>query len=153
MKIKIPSVLAVSILFFIISCGKGDSPRAVADSFLKAFHSQDFTAAKKYGTEDTGKLMDVMSGFSKMVQDSGQVQEIKYEIVSEKIQGDDAIVMYKEEGKDGEIPLNLLRVDGKWKVNMTKESLNGAEGGDTMEDVGATTTDSLADSPVTQENK
>jgi hypothetical protein len=87
--------------------------------------------------------MDVMAGFSKMVQDSAQVTEVKYEIVSEKIEGDNAVVMYKEEGKEGEIPLNLMRVDGKWKVNMTKESLNGAEGGDRM-DVGATNTDSTA---------
>ena len=81
--------------------------------------------------------------FQKMVQDSGQTAEVKYEIISEKIEGDNAVVMYKEEGKEGEIPLNLMRVDGKWKVNMTKESLNGAEGSDKM-DVGATNTDSLA---------
>ncbi|MFN8143085.1 MAG: DUF4878 domain-containing protein [Bacteroidia bacterium] len=143
MKIKITSVLAISVFILFFSCGKGDSPRAVADSFLKAFHEQDFEAAKKYGTEDTRKLMETMAGFSKMVQDSGQTAEVKYEIISEKIEGDNAVVMYKEEGKEGEIPLNLMRVDGKWKVNMTKESLNGAEGSDKM-DVGATNTDSLA---------
>ncbi|MBK6445540.1 MAG: DUF4878 domain-containing protein [Bacteroidetes bacterium] len=150
MKLKFQAVCTVIILFFVISCGKGDSPKAVADSFLKAFHSQDFAGARKYGTEDTGKLMDVMAGFSKMVQDSAQVTEVKYEIVSEKIEGDNAVVMYKEEGKEGEIPLNLMRVDGKWKVNMTKESLNGAEGGDRM-DVGATNTDSTA--AATEEKK
>lgn len=152
MKSKIKYLFAASLMLFIISCGKGDSPKAVADSFLKAFYSYDFQAAKKYGTEDTGKLMDMMAGFSKMVQDSAKTQELKFEIVSEKIEGDKAVVMYKEEGKEGEIPLNMMRVEGKWKVNMTKESLNGAEGGNTM-DVGATNTDSTSSTGADPEKK
>ncbi len=131
--------LCILSMFFMISCGGGDSPKAVAEMYLKAVGAYDFEAAKKYGTEDTGKLLDMMSGFSKMVPDSTK-SEKSFSIIDEKIDGEMAVVTYKEEGQDIEVPLSLMRVDGKWKVNMTKESINEAESGDVME-VGATQTD------------
>lgn len=143
MKKNILSVTAVAFLLLMAACGGGDSPKAVAEKFLKALNAYDFEGAKQYGTVDTGKLMDMMSGFAKMMPDSSRNTEIKFEITGEKIDADKAIVTYKEEGKEGEIPLSLVRVEGKWKVNMTKESLNDAEGGNTM-DVGATNTDTTS---------
>ncbi len=131
--------LLFSCILLLFSCSGGDSPKAVAEKYLNAIGSYDFEGAKKYGTEDTGKLLSMMSGFAKMVPDSSK-NEIKFVILDEKIDGDNAVVIYKEEGQDGEVPLSLLRAEGKWKVNMTKESMNEAESGNTM-DVGATLTD------------
>ncbi|HNQ61529.1 MAG TPA: DUF4878 domain-containing protein [Bacteroidia bacterium] len=139
MKIRAFKFLFLSTLLFLFSCSGGDSPKAVAEKYLKAIGSYDFDAAKKYGTEDTGKLLEMMSGFAKMVPDSTK-DDIRFTILEERIEGEKAVVVYKEEGEEAEVSLNLLKVEGKWKVNMTKESINEAESGNTM-DVGATQTD------------
>ncbi|TAH42985.1 MAG: DUF4878 domain-containing protein [Bacteroidetes bacterium] len=141
MKLLTTKSLLISCIFLLFSCTGGDSPKAVAEQYLKAIGQYDFDGAKKYGTEDTGKLLDVMSGFAKMAPDSTK-NEVSFVILDEKIEGEKAIVIYKEEGKESETSLNLLRIEGKWKVNMTKESMNDSETG-TM-DIGATQTDTLS---------
>lgn len=139
MKNPVIKSLFLSCFLIMAACSGGDSPKAVAEKYLKAIGSYDFEGAKKYGTVDTGKLLDMMSGFAKMVPDSTK-NDIIFTILDEKVDGDKAVVIYKEEGEDTEVSLNLLRVEGKWKVNMTKESINEAESGTTME-IGATQSD------------
>lgn len=124
----------------VISCRKSDSPKEVADSFLQAWSKADFEEAKEYGTEESKKLLDMMNSFKTMSEDSSFSTEISYDITREKVEGDNATVYYKEEGSKGEQALNLIRVNGEWKVNMSKESINGAEGDGTI-DIGATNTD------------
>jgi hypothetical protein len=139
MKVSAIKSILFSVILIFTACSGGDSPKAVAEKYLNAIGSYDFDAAKKYGTEDTGKLLDMMSGFAKMVPDSTK-DDIRFTILDERIDGEKAVVIYKEEGEDAEVSLSLLRVDGKWKVNMTKESINEAESGNAME-IGATQTD------------
>ena len=132
------------LLFIAISiaaCGGKDTPRSLAEKFLKAMSIEDYETAKKYGTEETEKLLDMMSGFKKMSADSTG-KNLKFEILREKIDGDNAIIYYKEEGKDGELQLPVVKVEGKWKVLLSKESINSSEGVNTIES-GATNTDTL----------
>ena len=135
----------IRILLFIAittsACGGKDTPRSLAEKFLKAMSIQDYETAKKYGTEETEKLLDMMSGFKKMSVDSSG-KDLKFEILREKIEGDNAIIYYKEEGKDGELQLPIVKVEGKWKVLLSKESINSSEDFNTMES-GATNTDTL----------
>ena len=83
----------------------------------------------------------MMSGFKKMSVDSSG-KDLKFEILREKIEGDNAIIYYKEEGKDGELQLPIVKVEGKWKVLLSKESINSSEDFNAMES-GATNTDTL----------
>jgi hypothetical protein len=137
--VKKYQTLFAAIILVILGCGSSDSPRAVAEKFLKAMGSQDFETAKKYGTEETEKLLDMMSGFSKMTADSIATREMKFEIINEDISGDNAIIFYKEEGRDGELQLPLVKLDGKWKVLLSKESINSSDA--STVDMGATNTD------------
>jgi ABC-type oligopeptide transport system substrate-binding subunit len=130
-------ILSIAILF--VACGGNDSPRSVGEKFLKAMSSQDFETAKKYGTEETEKLLDMMSGFTKMSNDS-VAKEMKFEITREKVTGDNATVFYKEDGREGELQLPMVKVDGKWKVLLSKESINSS---DASMDIGATNTDTM----------
>ncbi len=125
----------------IVACGGSDNPRSIAEKFLKAMSSQDYESAKKYGTEETGKLLDMMSGFTKMSLDSVG-KDLSFEILREKIEGDNAVIFYKEGGREGELQLPLVKTDGKWKVLLSKESINNSEGVNTL-DAGATNTDTL----------
>jgi len=130
-----------SILLF--SCSNSDSPRSIADKFLKAMSAQDFETAKLYGTEETEKLLDMLNGFTKRSSDMAN-RELKYEITHENITGDNATVFYKEEGRAGELQLPMVKVDGKWKVMLSKESINSSEGDNSI-NVGATSTDTIGE--------
>ena len=132
------SIAGFAIIVFLISCGGGDSPKSVAEHFLKALNKMDYETAKKYGTEDTGRLLDMISGFAKMSPDSAN-EEKSFDIKTEKIDGDKATVTYVQSGEVSEQTLDLIKIDGKWKVAMTKDSMNGEDDG-TM-DSGATSTD------------
>jgi len=139
-------VNAALIILFLVSCGGGDSPKSVAENFLKAMNKMDYETAKKYGSEDTGRLLDMMSGFANMIPDSAR-QEKSFEIKNEKIDGDKATVTYVQSGEVGEQTLDLVKIDGKWKVAMSKDSMNGEEGGSM--DSGATSTDTTSELPDT----
>jgi|GEM_PF-1107682 len=138
MKTTLKQIALAALVALIVACGGGDTPKSVAENFLKALNKMDYEAAKKYGSEDTGKLLDMMSGFAKMMPDSAK-KERSFEIKDEKIEGDKATVTYTESGEEGIQSLNLVKVEGKWKVSMSKDSMNG-EGSGSM-DSGATTTD------------
>src|SRR5829696_4917349 len=113
---------AIVMISFLVACS-GNSPKSAAKKFLDKMNEMDFDGAKKYGTEDTGKMLDMLSGFAKMMPDSAK-KEVKTEITSEKIEGDKATCTYKEEGRDGEQVLHLVKEDGKWKVAMSKDDMN-----------------------------
>src|SRR6185503_13683982 len=137
-----PGKLLVALFITILSsCEGGKSPKSVAENFLNAMNKFDFETAKKYGTEDTGKLLDMMSGFTKMMPDSARKEE-KYEMLDEKIEGEKATVTYRAEGREDPEKLDLIKVNGKWKVAMSKDSLNDEEGN--AMDSGATSTDTSA---------
>jgi len=134
----IKKIFPAAFLLFVVSCGGGDSPKSVAENFLKAMNKMDYETAKKYGSEDTGRLLDMMSNFTNMMPDSAR-EEKSFEIKDEKVDGDKATVTYVQSGEVGEQTLDLVKLDGKWKVAMSKDSMNGEEGGSM--DSGATTTD------------
>ncbi len=135
------TIILLAVLFssILISCISSDSPKSVAEKFLNAMGKQDFENAKKYGTRETEKLLDMMSGFSKMSADTVALREMKFEIINEDINGDNAIVFYREEGREGELQLPMVKLDGKWKVLLSKESINSSDAATV--DMGATNTD------------
>lgn len=134
-------IIVSIILILSYACNNSDSPRAVAEKFLKAMSAKDFETAKKYGTEETEKLLDMMSGLTKMSQDTTN-HTMKFEITKENVSGENAIIYYHEEGRDGELQLPMVKLDGKWKVLLSKESINSSEGANTI-DMGATNTDTV----------
>ena len=126
----------------LLACS-GNSPKSVATHFLKAMYKSDFEEAKKYGTEETAKMLDMLSGFAKMMPDSAK-KDVKTEIVSEKVEGDKATYTYKEEGKNEEQTIHLVKIDGKWKVAMSKDDMNSGTGDQNTMDSGGTTTDTTS---------
>jgi hypothetical protein len=141
MKTSLKHLASAALVVYLAACGGGDSPKSVAENFLKALNKMDYETAKKYGSEDTGKLLDMMSGFAKMMPDSAR-RERSFEIKDEKIEGDKATVTYSEQGEEGDQTLNLVKVEGKWKVAMSKDSMNSEE--DSSMDSGATSTDTTS---------
>ena len=107
----------------LVSCTK-NTPKDVANEWLNDFFHLDYDAAKKLSTEDTKKLLSQVEQLASMVPDSTRraYKNITITIKSVKVNGDNATVSYI--GSDNpalEQPLNLIKMDGKWKVIYTKE--------------------------------
>ncbi|HPI54066.1 MAG TPA: DUF4878 domain-containing protein [Chitinophagaceae bacterium] len=126
MKKLVLSIVVVALAAFtFVSCGSKSDPKSVATSFLNARNSLDYETAKKFGTPETGKMIDMMASFSSMIPDSmkNESKKIKVEIKDVKEEGDKATVTYSESIKPGDQTLNLIKKDGKWLVNMTKDDM------------------------------
>lgn len=134
---RIISIFTAILLFF--SCGKNDSPSSITEKFLSAISKQDYEAAKTYGTDDTDRLLNIMSGFKKMGAEPF-LADAKIDVIEETITGDEAKVKVKVDGHSKDMVFDLEKEDGKWKVVMNKETINESEAN--IFNLGATNTDS-----------
>jgi hypothetical protein len=129
MKKTLLSLMAVArVIVSMISCGSKSDPKGVALNYLNALKKMDYETAKKFGTPETGKMLDMISSFSSMVPDSikDQAKNVKIEIKEAKEDGDKCTVKFSSSDKpDAEETLNLVKKDGKWLVNMTKDDMGG----------------------------
>lgn len=124
---KILNVVLSAFLLVVVSCSTGDSPESVAEKFLKEVHKMQFDEAKKYSTQETAKMLEMMS--SLMLMSPGkEIPEKKFTILEEDIKGDVATVKYQQEGKEAEF-IKLVKRDGKWLVSVSKEDITSKNGG------------------------
>ena len=127
MKKIILSIAAFALLAIsIISCGSKSDPKDVAAKFTTALNNLDYETAKKLGTPETGKMLDMISSFSSMMPDSlkEQAKKNKVEVKEVKEDGDKATATVAN-GDKGEEKLSLVKKDGKWLVNMSKDDMGG----------------------------
>ncbi|MDR0864373.1 MAG: DUF4878 domain-containing protein [Candidatus Symbiothrix sp.] len=96
------------------SCSSG-GPKDTARKFSENLAKGKIDEAKKYATESTGKLLDLASGFG-----GGKTLDpnFKFEFVKDSIVENKAWVTYKGSADKGEQILELVKIDGDWKVNM-----------------------------------
>ncbi len=130
-------LLSFSTLFLasmmLVSCSK-NSPKDVANSWLTSFYHMDYEAAKKVSTEDTKALLTQLGALSSMMPDSlkKEAKNIAITISDVKEDGDKATVTYKksDKGKDATpseaSTLKLVKKDGKWLVQFTKNDQMGS---------------------------
>jgi len=110
-------------LYMLSGCSGGTKPGSVASSFLSAVNDKNYEAARKYSTPETGKLIDLMEQLQKMSSATDSISTIDFEIVTEKIDNDKAVVTFKEKDSDELQTINLIKTDGKWLVNLSKQDL------------------------------
>lgn len=124
--------LAIVIALFAVACGGGSAtPSQVAEKFLTHTNKMEFKEAKAYATKPTGEILDMIAGMAGMMGEQEAPQGFK--ITNETIDGDKATVTYRTEGKDADETVNLVKEDGKWLVNMSKEDMNKEDGADGMD--------------------
>ncbi len=134
---------------FFASCSSDNDPEAVAEKFLNHVNKGEFKEAKEYCDEQTASLIGMMESMAGDKTKELKDQNIKTEIISSEVKDDKATVKYKSTGgKAGattgaEQTLNLVKVDGKWKVTIDKENAN-KEGGAKTPETDVEATDSLA---------
>ena len=129
MKKSILKTVVVACFFMLTACG-GGGPESATISFLEAVYSGDFETAKKHATTDTKSMLSMLESFGAKDQFADKMKEadITFKVVDSKIDGDKAVCTVKmsssQDEKDQDMPMNLVKVDGKWLVSMDKESMN-----------------------------
>lgn len=111
------AVVAFAVISF-NACKSTDTPDKVAEKFLNHLNKKEFAEAKKIATAESAAMIDMQESFSKM--GGEQTKEAKIENMKCKEEGEKATCEYT---KDGEAEkLDLVKKDGKWLVDMKKES-------------------------------
>lgn len=125
---KILITLSVALFLFVSGCQQSERV-SVAKNFLTALENKDFEEAKKFGTQETAQMLDFLSAINKKAQEELPEEEkekensTKFIIVrEEKIDDNNVKVFFRKEGEEKESALDLVKVDGKWKVSMKKEN-------------------------------
>jgi hypothetical protein len=139
----------------IISCNS-NTPKATAEKFLNGLYHMDYKEAKAVSTEDTKKMLDMMEQFSGMMPDSSKqsAKKIKVDIKDVKEEGDKATVIYTTSASTGEQKLDLVKQNGKWLVQYSKQDNGGGESTEPAEEPAMTDTSAVpsADGTVTTPN-
>lgn len=117
---------------FLASCSNDSNPEAVAEKFLNHVNKGEFKEAKEYCDEQTAQLIGMMESMVAGKKEEMKNADAKVEIISSEVKEDKATVKYKisnpKEPATAEQTLQLVKVDGKWKVTIDKENMN-KEGG------------------------
>lgn len=93
--------------------GMNNSPKSVARDFLEQVSQGKYEEAKLYGTQNTAKLLD----FSNMMLGSTD-KTFDYTITKDSIEGDHAWVFFYDGRTKRQESMDLIKVDGKWKVDL-----------------------------------
>ena len=160
MKRIFTSLIAVAALAVILVSCNTNSPKGVAEKWLTSFYHMDYEAAKEVSTEQTKSMLDMMQSFSAMMADSAKAEakKIKVDVKDVKEEGDKATVTYTTSSTPTDQTLNMVKENGKWLVQFSKQDMGAGEQEETTEEgfneamsdtTGATTTETPTDGATT----
>lgn len=131
MKKLLITMLSLAVLFAVNSCAK--KPSGILDRLQDAAKSGKFEDVKKFYTKGTLAAMEDMNRLVPPRQKDGKYEDnkfaggAKWDVVSEKVEGDAADIKIKytehpvENMKGLEISFRLKKEDGSWKIDMERE--------------------------------
>jgi hypothetical protein len=111
---------AVALVFVVLltGCSLANSPKAAVRNFGKAIEKNDMKALAKVATPSTVQLVSMFG--SKAQGYAASMSDRKIKKVTEEIDGDEAVVtVFFADGEEEEF--DLVKVDGKWKVDMNMD--------------------------------
>lgn len=111
-----------------------NKPEAVANAFLKAMSKMDFEGSKRLVTQETLPMIELMSGMMKMLGGmekkaiDEQMKNVAYDPTKTKCtllnpETAKCSTCCDTQGNATEEGTTLKKVDGKWLVHMSKESI------------------------------
>lgn len=130
MKLVKSLVLVVAAGLIIAACGGTSTPSDVVQKVLKAQTSLDFGTVKKHVVKDlvpqieeAEKAFETPEVKEAMERLKAAADQVKYDVVKEEIDGDNAKVTVKitalgqEQEQEQELIIPLVKEDGAWKVS------------------------------------
>lgn len=127
MKKHLLLAVAAVLSVFVFSCtDSGNGPEKTAQAFLDAVDARNFDKAKELSTAESQKMIDMIAGFAEMAPDTMEVEAKK--VSKCELEGEDkALCTYCCDSEGAETTLNMKKVEGVWKADMSKETLFGDE--------------------------
>jgi hypothetical protein len=123
---KIKSILvAAGAALILTACGGGsveNTPEAVTKAFVKAISAKDFKGAAGYCTATSGKIVESLEEMAAMMPET----KLDKEEVKCETEGDKAKCKFCCASGKGEESYNLVKEDGKWKVDYVKGGMENA---------------------------
>ena len=120
-------IYIVALVFCFTGCSNSDSPKPVAEKFLKAFRDHDYEKAAQYGTKETAKMLKQLKKIEEIGGEKVVLNNKALIITSEEIAGNKAVIYFKQEGDDSEEKITLEKVivdesskKREWKVALSK---------------------------------
>jgi len=114
----------------LLGCKRADTPEIVTEKFMNHLLASQFAEAKALGTESTAQMLEIFETIESLSGEkpadslpTATISNIQCEVT-----GDAALCSFEENGQMSE--LNLVKVDGKWLVDMKKENPYGGMGGE-----------------------
>lgn len=143
------SALVIAALFM-VSCNK-NSPKDVADKWLTSFYHMDYEEAKKVSTDETKGIVNTFQELTRSLADSSkqEMKKIQVKIKDVKEDGDKAVVTYTTSEEDTkEQKIDLIKKDGKWLVQFSKNDMMGDVDNSADQPMGSDSTAAPAATPV-----
>ncbi len=137
-------VLSTAVFFSCSNSGSGN-PKAVLSDFFDALSKKDIATARKFATEESKSMLDMMEMGMKMDTNSKETDKYdksKMEFGEPKIEGDKATIAVKEKGSGETLNFTLKKEKGDWKVAFDKASMMSM-GMEKMQEKGINPTDSI----------
>jgi len=109
----------------LLSCSPNRQVEQIAVNFLKALNRQDFESAARYGTEQTRQTLDFMRQLITYAQED-QRQELNdranspVRVLRSEVLDESAVVYLGVGNNDEEERVDLVEIDGEWKVEFNK---------------------------------
>lgn len=128
---KIASIVCVVLLLVLSSCSNS-SPDHVAAEFSVALNALDFQKARTLSTKKTHKLINLIENAASLSKEDPEPDKGRPNCTC-KEEGEKATCNCCYPKKDGEsedcLPVTVVKEDGAWLVDLSKESLmNGING-------------------------
>jgi hypothetical protein len=110
-------IIGLVFITFLAGCsGSASSPKVAVQKFYKAVEKNDTKAMAEVATTETVQLMAM---FGTKIQGIAAANG-KVKSVTEAIDGDTAVVTVIFENEE-ETNIDLIKVDGRWKVSMSMD--------------------------------
>ena len=106
---KVIAILSLSAILW--SCSSG--PEKATMNFTENLAKGKVDEAKKYATESTGKMLDLVSGLGGLPVEPN----FKFEMIKDSIAENKAWVTFKNQNGKTET-LEVVNIDGNWLVHM-----------------------------------
>ncbi len=115
-----------AILFFSLASCSNNKPETAAIRFMEAMFDGDFEKAKEYASTDTKSMLSMMESFGVKDQFEDMSDDLSFKVIKTEIKDDRAICTLEmnEDGEKEEMPINLIKKEGEWLVDMDKEDMD-----------------------------
>jgi hypothetical protein len=108
-------------LLLLLSCSKTEKPEVVAKNFINLIYQKKYQEAKKLGTENTVKMIDMLENITKINKNNELDNEEQPENFQVIMKNDSiAVVSYTQKGAENK--LDMVKRGDKWLVDMKKEN-------------------------------